>query len=906
MRRVPGIRAGIRRLFRLPLRRAHLTRADVDREIAFHLDARTERLIAQGMDPAAARETALRFFGDVDRARETLVTAASRHEARRARREQMGAIVDDLRYVLRVLGRSRAFTAVIVLTLALAIGANAAMFGIIDRLLLRGPEHVRAPERLRRLYVTTSERPERASTRASWGYVTYAMLRDHARTLDGVAAYSSAYYVLGSGAESESIVGHLVTHDYFRVLGVRPALGRFFTADEDRPPFGERVVVLEHGLWERRFGADSAVVGRTVTLQGEPYRVVGVAPRGFTGAELWRVGVWTPMSLSRTRPDWPTTWRAQWMRIVARLGPGVSARAASAEATQLHRRFYGGRSVAMRSADLDYRPLTFTESGREPPESAVSRWLTGVTIIVLLIASANVANLLLARATRRRREIAVRLALGVSRARLVRLVLAEGLVLCSLGCVAGCALAYWGGGMVRAMLLPDVAWSSPLDARVVGATVVLALLTAILVGLGPLWQARTVDLNNALKAGAPQSGSSRSPTRTVLLFAQAAFSLVLLIGAGLFIRSVQRASHLDLGFEPERALVASIAWPEVQRTDADDRAERARRRVVHETALRRLRTTPGVEHAAIAVGTPFGNAYGVDLRVPGWDSLPDLGGGGPFVNAATPGYFEAAGMHLLQGRTFQASDGAGTPLVTIVNEPMARALWPGANALGKCLHIFERERPCASVVGVVAESRRFALREPPAMQYWVPYGQESGIGGSTIIVRPSGDLYAFVPALRRILLETDPAIIAVQISSMQDTINPLTRSWRTGATVFTVLGLLALAMAAVGLYSMLAYVVAQRTHEFGVRRALGATPGHIVALVVRGGMRPVMAGIVGGLTAAFLAAPYIRSLLFETSPYDLVATVVAAIALIVAALLACYIPARRGSREDVLVALRAE
>lgn len=815
--------------------------------------------------------------------------------------------MDDLRYVLRTLWRSPAFSAIVILTLALGIGANAAMFGIIDRLLLRGPEHVVAPDEVKRLYASYVDGAGKRKTESLWGYVTYAILRDHARTLDGVAAYAAGTYTIGTGAQAERTEGRLVTREFFPLLGVRPALGRFFTEEEDRPTFGQKVVVLDHGLWERSFGGDSSIVGKTVLVFGEPYTVVGVAPAGFTGAELRRVGIWFPMSLSRITPDWPTTWNAQWLQIIVRAKPGVSLATASAEATQLHRRFYAGSRPTMRGADVDYRPISFTPSGHEPQESAVSRWLSAVSLIVLVIACANTTNLLLARATRRRREVAVRIALGVSHGRLLRLLMSEGFILALIGCLAGLMIAYWGGGLIRATLLPDVAWlSSPMNGAVLGAAFALAIVTGTLVGLAPAMQARDLDLTNSLKSGSPQSGSSKSATRGLLLLVQAALSFVLLVGAGLFVRSLHRVTSLDLGFQPERAITASISWPRATRSPHEAEVESARRRNVYISAVERLRATPGVEQAAIAVGTPFGNAYGVSLWVPGKDSIPDLGGGGPYISAVTGGYFEAAGMRLVRGRAFTREDAAGTERVAIINEPMARALWPGENAVGKCLQIFSRELPCTRVVGVVAEARRFALREPPAMQYYVPFGQELSIGGSVIVVRPTGDPDAFVPTLRRVLLDVDPGLLSTRIEPMQDAIDPLTRSWRVGAMLFTIFGALALLIAAIGLYSVIAYIVAQRTQEFGVRMALGATSDRIVWLVLRDGMTAAGAGLVVGLTIALLAGRYVESLLFETSPYDLVVIAVAGIVLVTSALIACYVPARRASRIDAAIALRAE
>jgi predicted permease len=902
-----GIRAGVRRFFRLALHRGDLARGEVNDEIAFHIEARAQQLVAAGMTLEEARVEALRLFGDVERARITLGAVAEQHAFRLALRDSVDAFLDDLRYVARSLARTPAFTITVVLTFALGIGANAAMFGIIDRLLLRGPEYVVSPERVRRLY-RTSDQGRGQETDQALGYVTYAILRDQSRLLAGVAAYAPIELTFRTGTQAERLRASYATWDLFPLLGVHPLLGRFFSVDEDRPPTGQRVVVLSHDFWQRGFGGDIAILGTSVRFDGESYTVVGIAPRGFTGADLARVDAWIPMSLVRTMPDWPTTWHAEWLRIVARLKEGTTADAASAEVTQLYRRNYTGNDRRQTEARMTLRPTSYGESGHERPEASVSRWLAGVSMIVLLIACANITNLLLARAMRRKREIAVRLAIGISRTRLVRLLMAESFLLAVAGGVAGLVLAYWGGALIRTLLLPNVAWTtSPVDSRVFALALTLAVATGAVVGLIPAVQASRFDLTASLKTGSRQAGTQRSRLRSSLLFSQSALSVVLIVGAGLFVRSLLNVRSLDLGFQPDRVLSADFAWGSMGKvSSAQAQQEPARRRSVLERAVDRLRTMPGVEQAAIAIGTPFGNAFGVGLRVPGYDSIPALGGGGPWISAVTAGYFETTGMRLLDGRSFANADRAGSERVTIVNEPMARALWPGEHAIGKCLQIFDDALPCAQVVGVVAEVRRFALREQPAMQYYVPFGQEVGMGGSVLLVRPAGNLDAFVPALRRVLNEIDPNIAYVRIGSMQNNIDPLVRPWRLGATLFGIFGALALVIAAIGLYSVIAYMVAQRTQEFGVRLALGATTQRILSLVLSRGMSVSAAGLVAGLVVALYAGRFLEPLLFETSGHDPVVLGGAMLVLLGVSILACLLPARRATRVDPVIALRAE
>jgi putative ABC transport system permease protein len=906
-----GIRAGVRRLFRLALRRRDLARADVDDEIAFHIDARVRQFVAAGMSPDEARSEALRRFGDVAGARAELASSAARQAAQLTMRDRLEAFTDDVRYVARSLARSRVFTLTVVLTFALGIGANAAMFGIIDRLLLRGPEHVVAPQRVQRLYLTEPDPARGPQTDAVAGYVSYALLRDHARTLEGVAAYAPpGEMTRGLGVDAQPIRVAHATWDFFPLVGVRPKLGRFFAADEDRPPNGERVLVLDEDYWDRAFGGDSTVIGTTIKINGEPFEIVGIAPARFTGVELQRVDAWAPMSLIHPTNNWPTSWQAQWLAIVARLKPGATARAASAEATQLHRRNYTGRSPTLGAAELAFHPISYNRWAKEPPEASVSRWLGGVSAIVLLIACANVTNLLLARAARRRREIAVRLAVGISRWRLVRLLVTESVVLALIGCVGALAIAYWGGALIRALLLPDVAWAvSPIDVRVLVVALTLAIATGVLVGVAPLFQANHLDVTNSLKTGSQQAGWHRSGVRSTLLFAQAALSVILLVGAGLFVRSLLRVRDVDLGFQPDRVLAAEIGWLPMPNLSPEQRAqERARRRAVYQSVVERLRATSGVGQAAIAVGTPFGNSFsGISLRIPGYDSIPELGGGGPYISAVTSGYFEATGTRLLHGRTFNSTDRAGSERVVIINETMARTLWPNENPIGKCLGVFFRDTvPCASVVGVVGDVRRWALREKPAMQYYVPYGHEVGIGGSVLLVRPTAGLEDFAPTVKRVIQEVEPNLLTVRLSSMQERIDPLVRPWRLGTALFGVFGLIALAIAAIGLYSVIAYMVAQRTQEFGIRLALGATTRRILSLVLSGGMAASVMGLAVGFGVALVAGRFLEPLLFETSARDPFVFGLALVVLACVAVLACLIPARRATRVDPVIALRAE
>jgi predicted permease len=894
--------------FRLPLHRRDLIVRDLDAEIGLHLELRAEQLVRAGYPPDEARREALRRFGDVDGSRRRLYRAARRTEDRMRVREIVQAWWQDVSYAARSLVRERGFSAVVILTMAVAIGANAAMFGIIDRLLLRGADHVQQPDRVVRMTLTTTHASFGPTTQATFGYVLYSALRDDVPAFSGVAAYSLNDGLVRGESGMERLRIGAATWDFFPLLGVTPRLGRFFDESEDRPPQGERVAVLSHGLWTRLFSGDETAIGRTIDLDGSSYVIVGVAPQRFTGVELAPIDVWIPMSTRSygiTR-DWSTAWNAQWLNVIARLAPGTTRERAGVEATAAFRRAWGDRQGNWSTGVMAAVPTHFDRSGKEPLETAVTRWLVGVALIVLLIACANVANLQLARGTRRQREVAVRLALGISRARLIRLLLVQSLLLTFAGALGGLVLANWGGALLRRLLLPGVQWSSSAaDGRVLLFTLVVAVATGIITGAMPALQALRRDLTGAMRTGVREGGGRGSRVRSVLTVAQAALCVVLLVGAGLFLRSLSNVMNLDLGIEADRVLSVSMSWPQL----AADSAERDRRTRFLAVALEQLRGMPQVKHAALAIGTPFRTSFQPDLRVPGYDSIPAFPGGGPYVSAVTNGYFEAVGVDLLEGRLFTAADRAGSEPVAIVNASMARALWPGVDPIGNCLHVgSEREgaRPCSRIVGIVEDARRFRLREEPAMQFYIPFGQETGMGGTALLVRPRGAMTAAVPPLRRKLEELDGGVGFVNMGSLQETIDPQIRPWRLGAALFGLFGLIALGIAAVGLYSVIAYGVAQRNHELGVRMALGARAGNVVGMVLREALRVTGIGVILGVLLSLAAGGWIEPLLFEASARDARVYGLVAIVLLGVGLLAGLLPASRAARVSPLVALRSD
>ena len=819
----------------------------------------------------------------------------------------METLLQDLRYAARSLMRSPGLTTAAVLTLGLGIGANSAMFGIVDRLFFRPPAHVVDPGRVVRINVTKTLAPFGTITNRLSDFPRFRELQDHARMLSTVAAYSGMWFSLGRGLDARNVNGKAVSASFFPLIGVRPERGRFFTADEDRKG-GAHVAVLSHEFWHAQYADDPNVIGKPLRLSAATYTVIGIAPRGFTGIGLDQPDLWVPISVAGPEMSWPMVLDCDgcgWLTTIARLAPGATPAQAASEATSLYRAHVdrddreGAKvdSAATVSLGSVHEALGPNADGA----AKLSIWLIAVCGAVLLIACANVANLLLARALQHRREIAVRVALGAGRGRLVRQLYAESALLAGLGLGAALLVTLWAGPLLRAALLPDAAPGNPLELRVFLFSAALALVTSLLAGLAPALHAGVPDLSGALKSGNREGGVVRSMTRSGLLVGQVTLTFILLTGAGLFITSLHRVLGLRLGFDPEHLIVTSVRLDPLgyKRAEINATYERLRERVLR---------LPGVSGASLSIGTPFQWTWATDLKVPGRDSIPQVRTGGPYVSAVTPDYFRTMGSAIRRGRAFTDADNAGAQHVAVVNETMARLIWPGADPLGQTMRVGSDPVPF-EVVGVVEDARENSVTDALVVQYFVPLAQSDSVlrgGVTSLMIRTAGPAADLVGTVRREIQASSPDLPYPNIDPMPQLFADQLRPWRLGSSLFTLFGALGVLLAAIGLYGVLSYGVSQRTQELGIRIALGAGRRSVLGLVLGQGLQLTLAAVALGAVGALALGRAIASLLYGVSPHNPLVLVAVATILTAVALLASYLPARRATRVDPMVALRYE
>ena len=882
----------------------------VDDEIRFHFEMTVKELIAGGLSEPDARREAERRFGDVGIVRDRLTHIDRQRVGQEKRREWWSDFWQDLRYAFRGVRRQPGFAAVIVIALALGIGANATMFGIVDRLLFRPPAYLTAPERTHHVYFQRVVDGE-VFTGNSAQYQRLLDLTASSTTADVVAAFSTRRVAVGVGDETRELTLGAMSASMWQMFNARPVIGRFFTADEDRDGSGSRVVVLSHGYWQSKYAGSDSVIGRTMQIGPSNYTIIGVAPPGFAATQLLTPSAFLPIAVSAADDfgemwnRYRTTYNITWLEVFVRGKPGVTVEALTADLTNAYQRSYERQievqprttPIAIAQPRVVLYPV-FEERGPSPSaDTKVATWLFGVAVIVLLIACANVGNLLLGRALRRHREIAVRLALGVSRARLARQLLTESLLLAVIGAVAGLFVAQWGGQLLRSTLMPQVEWQSAIaDLRILLFASATAFLAGLLAGIAPIVQSRRTDVAAALKAGVREGYAHRSFLRTSLLVLQAALSVILLVGAGLFVRSLQGVSAVDPGYDVDR-----IVWiePRLRGTRLDS----VRLKALQLGLVERMRQLPGVEEATLAMTVPFSSTYTDDIYLPGSDSASKLGA---FIQqGGSTSYFTTTGTRIVRGRGFNSADRSGAPLVVVVSESMARGLWPNQEALGQCVKTSERTNPCRTVIGVAEDVKLGNFGSDANLVFYLPEAQ-LGANYYAVFVRVRGNASAAVDGIRRAAQAMMPGAGYANVKSLDDTVAPSMRSWRLGATMFATFGGLALLLAAVGLYGVIAHSVAQRTHEMGVRIALGARTPDVARLVVGESLRVVGVGVALGLLAALAAGRWISPLLFDVSPRDPVVLTAVIVTLLVVSLLASWLPAARAARVDPGEALRSE
>ena len=881
--------------------------ADLSNELDAHADLLARDFEQEGMTPDEARAAARRQLGNTTRHRESS-------------REAWGfpsveSLVQDVRYAVRGLRLAPGFTLTVVLTLGLGIGANAAMFAVLDRLMFRPFPYLRDPASVHRVYVETTV--TRRNTNSVIPYTRYLDLTGGARSFSQHAAVSEWRLAVGVGRETrvQKVAG--VTASFFTLFAMQPALGRFFGAAEDQTPMGSLVAVLSHEYWRAAFGG-ADVRGRVLRVGSLDYAIIGVAPEGFVGTVQGRppqifIPITTvPANLDPSnRTTYFTAFNWDWVEVLVRRKPGVSREAATAELTTSY--------VQSRNRQRETNPRVLPDSVAHPramvaavrsaagpdpgPEARILFWVTGVAAIVLLIACANVANLMLARVLRRRREIAVRLALGVRRGRLAGQFVIEALVLAALGIAAGLLFAQLGGSAIRQLLLPEGStFNLGTDWRTIRVAGACALAAALLTTAGPAILATRSDLTSELKSGARGGTYRRSRLRSALLVTQGALSVVLLIGAGLFVRSLQKVLDIPLGYDASRIVEA---YPDFRDLDPDSASEVA--------LLRRLLATANeipATRGAARMNTRLFASNVATLRVPGIDSVEQLGRFS--VQVTSPEYFGVMQTRIIRGRAYDRRDGPGAAPVAVVSDAMARALWPGRDPIGQCLEISwsaaaRPVAPCTVVIGVAEDAAFGSITDEQRFMYYLNVDQMGAGWASRIIVRlVARPTAAELERVRTSLQAAMPGNGFVVVRPLQEAVDDQRRSWRLGATLFVALGGLALVVAAIGLYGVITYTIAQRTHELGMRIALGARSSHIVRLVVKEGMEFAAAGAAFGLLIAFIASRWIEPLLYKQSSRDPMVYLGVAAMMILVGLGSSAMPAWRAIRADPNRALRAD
>jgi putative ABC transport system permease protein len=859
---------------------------DIEEELRSHVEMETRANAEKGMSPEEARRAALRSFGNVG------VIRDAAYEVRGG--GMMEDFIRDARYGVRSLAKNPGFTAVAVLTLALGIGATTAIFGVIDAVLLKPLPYPEA-ERLVKLYGHDESGETYMISPAD-----YLEHYGKADSFERVAAYRESSFNLTGQERPERVSGAVVSPDFFTVMAVNPRLGRAISAGQDAPG-GARVVVLSYGLWQRRFGGDAGVLGQAVDLDGEPRTVVGIMPEGFqypAGSELWASSRFAVPEHPLKPGDDPSTRRdTHYFDVIARLKPGVAPEQAKAEADALAARLKQQYMDDEENAGATVVTLHEDLVGETRPALLL---LVGAVAILLLIACANVANILLARGATRQKEIALRMALGASRVRLVRQLLTESVLLALAGGGLGVLFALWGMAPLRALIPPDVsnAATLSLDARVLIFTAVVALGSAVVFGLFPALNLADQDLNDALKEGGrgSASGARSNRARRFLVVSEVALAAVLLTGAGLLIRSFSRLTDVPVGFNSESVLSAQLTLPQARYPGKSDRALFVRQ------VVERLSNSPGVTSAAVISRLPLNpGASTRSVEVQG-RTPPPAGDVAPDYLVTSPDYFRSMSIPFIEGRDFDERDDANAQRVVIVNEATARHFWPDQDPLGRMIKVDE---DWSQVVGVVGNVRQHSLAQVPPPAIYVPYAQDPW-PFMAFVVRTKSNPAGAAPALLSAIRSVDKDEPVYGVRTMDEVMSRSLSARRWRMLLLSLFAFAALILACLGIYGVTAYSVTQRTHEIGIRMTLGAQKRDVLKMVVLQGVKLALVGVAVGLLAALVLMRLATSLLYGVEVTDPLTLVAVPATLVGVTLLACCIPAIRATRIDPMVALRYE
>jgi predicted permease len=888
---------------------------ELTEEIDAYLELLIEQKINEGLDPAEARRAALIELGGKEQVKEKVWEVSAGH--------QIETLWRDLRYGLLMLGRNPAFTAAAVLSLALGIGANTAIFSLMDAVLFKMLP-VKNPEQLFFLERSGVRRDLKDGSDLSYAFIE--QLRARREALAGVCAIEPGGQVnVVANGHAEVAQAQLVSGGFFATLGVNALLGRTIIEEDDKIPGGHLVAVISYNYWQRRFVRDPAIVGKSVAMNGHPFTIIGVTPPDFFGVTVGESpDLWTPAMMTAQLylgDSIEQYFNHSLEFVLARLKPEVTEQQARAVLTGVLQQTLAASSGSQLSPE-EQRELRRKSVALIPASRGVSslreqfseplRLLMAVVGLILLIACANVANLLLARATARKKEIAVRLALGAGRFRLIRQLLTESMLLAFIGGALGLLFALWGSDFLLALVgsgRNPVFLKLTLDLRVLGFTAVASLLSGALFGLAPAWRATRVDLNPALKDGARGSDAgSRLGLSKTLVVVQVALSLLLLIGAGLFARSLGKLKSLDAGLNRENVLLVSTNPMMIGYQEGRQIAD------LYQRMLERIKAIPGVRYASLSPQALLSTSgTNTSVVVQGRaermdDNTGSLDGEGvPWLCEVGPEYFETVGMTILRGRGLTAQDDENAPRVAVINETFARYYFGEENPIGRRFGTDPDTSGQIEIVGVVKDAKYVSLREPALRTYYVPYFQYSDRWRATTFqIRTAADPTGVIAAVRQAVREVDANLPLFKIKTLAKQVDESLAQERLIGAVSSFFGLLALLLAAIGLYGIMAYAVSRRTHEIGVRMALGAHRGAVLRMVLRQGMKLVLIGAGLGLAASLTVTRVIASQLFDVTPTDPVTFIGAPILLLIVALAACFAPARRATKVDPLVALRCE